>query len=326
MTASGSVLGKDRPVRWHFSRLAVILAVILTGVLMVSYGVLPVSRAIVVARPQRKALARTPYDVGLSADSVSFVDSAGETIRGWYVPGQNGAVVVVSHGFGSNKSDELDPARWLADAGYGVLLVDLAAHGESGGDRLAVDGREIIAAVTYLQDTAGVKPGRIGLRGFSLGGLASLQAAAQSPAVGAVVADGSFPVVAGEDMPVPSNLSEWLWLPFDAVQRLALRMRGVTPAMSTVSALRGTDPRPVLLVAGTQNAGERLVMRHYAAAAGDNVTLWEVPEAGHTEALSVRREEYLKRVLAWFDRALVGASGAGGTAATVGSRRSAVGH
>lgn len=276
----------------------------LAGLLVLGYGLLPVSRALQVARPPRKLGQRSPADLGLSAASVAMTTTAGETLRGWYLPPHNGAVVILTHGYGSNKSDELDPAQWLAEAGYGVLLLDLVGHGESSGTRLAVDGRDVLAAVDYLRNLGAVPDGHILLWGFSLGGLVSLQAAAQSDAVGAVIADGPFPVLTGEDMPTPTSLSEWLWLPFDTVQRLALRLRGVTPAMSTVTALQRIRPRPVLLVAGTRNAGERRVLPHYAAAAGDTATLWEVPEAGHTEALGVRRAEYLQRVTDLFEQAL----------------------
>lgn len=285
----------------------------------VAYGVSPTLRALAVAVPPRTGRDAAPADVGLAAEDVAFATARGETIRGWYAPGRNGALVVVAHGYGGSVADVLEPARRLHDDGYGVLAIDLAAHGRSGGTRLALDGRDVRAAVAFAR-ARGAADGRIGLWGFSLGGMASLEAAAQEPAVGAVVADGPFPVVAGADMPPPRGLRDALWLPFDTVQRAVLRARGVAPAMGAIEALGRIAPRPVLLIAGMRNAGEGWVVPWYAAeAAGasaalssstgadaSHVTPWRVPDAGHVEAYGVQREAYVNRVLALFEGALGG--------------------
>jgi hypothetical protein len=46
--------------------------------------------------------------------------------------------------------------------------------------------------------------------------------------------------------------------------------------------------------------------RAYYDAAGSPKALWEVSGAGHTAALSTRRQEYERRVVGFFDRALLG--------------------
>lgn len=297
-----------RPRRPSWRTVPASLAITAITVLVVAYGILPAVRATAIARPPRTTVARSPDDFGLPAEDVTFTTTRGEAMRAWYAPPANGAVVVIAHGFGDSGASLLEPARWLQDYGYGVLVVDLVAHGRSGGSALALDGRDVRAAVRFLRGR-GVAAGRIGLWGMSLGGMESLQAAAQEPNVGAVVADGPFPVVAGADMPRPRGWRDRLWIPFDTVQRAALRVRDVAPAMGAIEALQRIAPRPVLLIAGLRNAGEAWVVPHYAAAAaaeggGSGPRLWSVPEAGHVQSLGARREEYLYRILTLFDTAL----------------------
>jgi fermentation-respiration switch protein FrsA (DUF1100 family) len=87
-----------------------------------------------------------------------------------------------------------------------------------------------------------------------------------------------------------------------------LKLQGVSGAMSTTEALARIEPRPVLLVAGTQNRGEQRVLRKYYAAAGKTATLWEVAEAGHIGSWSARPDEYKRMALAFFDREMLGGS------------------
>lgn len=276
--------------------------------LLVIYGVLPILRARSVAHPPRTTVAHNPEEFSLVDEDVSFEANDGLTLRGWYMLSHNGAVVIISHGYGGNRGDFLEQAALLSGHGYGVLLFDLSAHGNSDGSLLSLNGRDVLAAVEYVRNRKDVRPDRIGLWGFSLGGLVSIQAAAQEPSIRAVIADGPFPVVAATDMPAPETLADWLWIPFDWVQFQALKLQGVSGAMSTTEALARIAPRPLLLIAGIQNRGERRVLRKYYAAAGQTATLWEVAEAGHLGSWNARTDDYKRMALAIFDRALLGGS------------------
>jgi alpha/beta superfamily hydrolase len=82
----------------------------------------------------------------------------------------------------------------LADHGYGELLFDLRAHGESGGDFFAFGwdaDQDMSAALAYLQNRSGVGPNRIGVLGLSIGAEVVMQGAANINEVEAVVAEGS---------------------------------------------------------------------------------------------------------------------------------------
>ncbi|MCD4739373.1 MAG: alpha/beta fold hydrolase [Anaerolineae bacterium] len=267
------------------------------------YGVLPVTRAVLVAHPPRKAIIATAPM--FPCEKVTFLTDTDLQVYGWHIPSHNGAAIIIAHGYGGNRGDHLEQAQFMAEHGYGVLLLDLLAHGESEGHKLTLSGQEILAAVRYFERQGSVSSTRIGVWGFSLGGLVGIQAAAQTRAIDALIADGPFPVVTHQDMPHSETVSDWLWMPFDIVQWQALRVQGVRPATSTITALQRSSCG-VLLIAGRQNRGEYRVMQKYAAVPSEHIELWEVEEAGHVESWSVRGEEYRARVLAFFDQALLG--------------------
>jgi len=128
--------------------------------------------------------------LGAAYKNVSFQTRDGLTLRGWYVPSRNRAAVIVAPG----RSGSQRPARLLARHGYGVLLFDRRGEGESDGDPNAFGwaaDRDLVAAVSYLQRRPDVDPERIGGLGLSVGGETLLQAAAESPSLQAVVADGA---------------------------------------------------------------------------------------------------------------------------------------
>ncbi len=142
---------------WH-----VLIGVGVLGLLTV-YGILPVLRAGWVAHPLRKALpdlSTIPFD----DEEVTFATPEGLPIYGWYIPSQNHAAIILVHGYNGNRADYLEPAQMLAENGYGVLMIDLLAHGESEGKTLNLDGTEVLASVAYLKARPDVDAQRIGAR------------------------------------------------------------------------------------------------------------------------------------------------------------------
>jgi fermentation-respiration switch protein FrsA (DUF1100 family) len=286
-----------------------LLGLVMGLVLVTGYLILPVARARSIAHPPRSAVCcATPADFGHPYQEVTFPTAHGWMLRGWLVPSQNGAVVIVAHGFGGNRANFLDAGSMLADLGYGILWIDLLGHGESESSLLAFDGEDVLAAVRYLQEQPSTSSLAIGVWGFSLGGLEALQAASQTSDIRAIVADGPMPVVASEDMPLPETLADALWVPFDWVELRALAWQGIEARSSVRRALGDIAPRPILLITGAQNRGEARVVRNYAAAGGSSITLWEIPEAGHIEGWQARRDEYAQKVTNFFKQSLLDAS------------------
>lgn len=154
----------------------------------------------------RQAQTRSPADLGLPFEDVLFPASDGVALRGWLVSGTPGAPVVVwVHGWPWNRAGNvagqvpwqdsdvsfLPQTKALHDAGFHVLLFDLANHGESG-DRPPLtygpwETRDVAGAVAFLGTRPEIAADRIGLIGTSAGGSTALYAAPDLPAVKALL-------------------------------------------------------------------------------------------------------------------------------------------
>ena len=77
-----------------------------------------------------------PRDMDI--EQVTFPSGSGTTIYSWLVgPQTNRGIVILQHGIRADKSSLVERARFLAQAGYAVLLFDFQAHGESIGSRIS---------------------------------------------------------------------------------------------------------------------------------------------------------------------------------------------
>jgi hypothetical protein len=67
-------------------------------------------------------------------------------------------------------------------------------------------------------------------------------------------------------------------------------------------------PRPVFFIYSTHGVGgeEKQLNPKYYAAAGQPKQSWEIPEASHTGGIVARPKEYERRVIGFFDQALLG--------------------
>jgi fermentation-respiration switch protein FrsA (DUF1100 family) len=258
--------------------------------------------------PRRHLPEDTPADRGLVYQDVSFAASDGVTLRGWYLPSRNGAAVIVGHGIVTHRA--LDPAAILARNGYGVLLFDWRAHGESGGDLCTFgyyEVRDVEGALAWLQAQPDVDPNRIGMLGESMGAVTAVRAASQMPEIKAVVADSPYPELEegiknawrGTGLPI---------FPFVPLQVLFGQWQtGLSlDEMHPLDDVASISPRPILILTGGQDPiiGSDAGQRYYAAA-GEPKELWFEPELGHVGFWRAYPSEYERRVVGFFDAMLL---------------------
>lgn len=262
-------------------------------------------------RPPRTRPSRTPADLGLPYEAVWLRCADGVLAAAWYVAPRNGATIILVHGLGGNREHMLDRAARFAARGFGALLLDLRAHGESRGGNCSIGLREVAevrAAVDYLRAHPSSRLARIGILGESLGGSVALLAAAEIPEIEAVAVDSSFCAL---DELVAERAEDFLRLP-RWLRTVAIRLgewqAGVrTHQVRPVDAAARLGARPLLVIHGGQDAmfppqhAERL----YAAASGPK-ELWLVPEATHAGICYARPEEYEERLALFFERWLRG--------------------
>lgn len=144
--------------------------------------------------PPRKIGKWTPRDIGLEYEDLVYETFDGVKLKSWLVKKSNEKAVVLIHGYTSSKWDEdyIKPVlSILAKAGYTVLVPDMRAHGESGGEITTLgylESRDVVGLVNYLRKM-GYK--KICLYGFSMGGAISIMTASKE-SVDAVVLDSPY--------------------------------------------------------------------------------------------------------------------------------------
>ncbi|ACU73942.1 alpha/beta hydrolase fold protein [Catenulispora acidiphila DSM 44928] len=112
----------------------------------------------------------------------------------WHYPGTNGACVIMASGAGVTKEPGTDRfARRFHDAGFSIVAFDHRRFGESGGrQRQIVRTREQLAdwraAIGFAATLPDVKPERIAIWSFSMGGGHVIRTAAHDQRVAAAIA------------------------------------------------------------------------------------------------------------------------------------------
>jgi hypothetical protein len=245
-----------------------------------------------------------PAALGAPYEEVTFTTSDGLELAGWYVPSKNGAAVIAFPG----RKGPQPHARMLARHGYGVLLFDRRGEGESEGDPNTLGwagDRDLEAAVAFLRDRPDVDPDRIGGLGLSVGGEMLLQSAAESNALKAVVSEGAGTRSIREHVHM-SGVARWILLPQWSVITAATAVFSNHAPPPALNELVGRiSPRPVFLIYTPHGQGAETLNPTFYAAAGEPKTIWEIPDASHTGGLDTRPKEYERRVLGFFDDALL---------------------
>lgn len=279
-------------------RALVLLAAVLLVTIAISYfaiGLLAAPNAAVIGPP--------PPD--LKAESVGFQSQSGSYIRGWFIAGKGDApVIILMHGIRANRLSMIDRARFLAVAGYSVLLFDFQGSGESPGEQITFGYLEAMDARAAVRYVRGRLPGaKIGVIGSSLGGAASVLGDRPLQVEGLVL-EAVYPTIE------------------EAISnRLALRLghagRHLAPLLvSQIDTRLGVDPKnlrpiermldigcPLLLVAGERDDRTTLEeSQRLFRAAPEPKEIWIIKDASHVDFHRHAPAEYEARILGFFSQ------------------------
>lgn len=277
----------------------------------------------IIHRPPRmtpgRALARlgraAPADVGLAGEEIVFnlSDAArpGAVIQlaAWWIPhpaaGSVQRTCIMLHGYGDSRAGALAWAPLWQKLGFHLLLLDIRAHGESGG-RLSSGGvwerADLHGVIDQLRQMRPMQARILVLFGVSFGGLIAAACAAQRSDLAALVIDSPVDGWAS----ATRRYAQLLGLPLQQMHhwrlRLAQHALGVSfDEVRPVATLPGVScptlailPREDVLV----SAQEREAMSRTAEAASERSRVWRTASS-HNMAIAEEAEEY-ERVLDTF--------------------------
>ncbi|MBK8619841.1 MAG: alpha/beta hydrolase [Anaerolineales bacterium] len=233
---------------------------------------------------------------------IELTAADGVKLAAWYTPPKNGAVILVAHGYGSSRLEDI--YVMFAQSGYGVLAWDFRAHGASGGEFSTLgyyEQLDVEAALDYALSQPDVE--HVGAWGGSMGAATIILTAAKRTEIEAVVSDSAFPTL--EDV-------MRLNMPIEALQPLSVFF-GEWSSVSDIDQVRPVDeigkisPRAVFVIDGWQGAA--VIMnspyRLYDAA-NEPKQIWVEDGVPHLGTYGNDPLDYKKRMTEFFDKWLLG--------------------
>lgn len=286
------VLVSRRPEHRWLRRVVIVGAVAVVAILT-ALGWLGQRMAFGYLHPRRVMPSSSPAAYGINYEDVTLTTSDGVSLAAWYTPPQNGIVILAAHGHAAARL--ADVHAMFASHGYGVLSWDFRAHGASGGDLTSLgyfEQRDVAAALDFANAQPGVT--HIAIWGQSMGAATAILAAAEQPAIEAVIADSAYTSLAETiDTAVPIAVLRPFIRPF-AEAEAGVSADDVRP----IDAIARLAPRPVFVI---DNELDDVVPPHSGQrlydAAGDPKVYWLIHGAGHVRGRLLEPEEYEARVL-----------------------------
>jgi len=257
---------------------------------------------------------RTPENYGLEFETVSVVTEDGLTLGGWYVPGENGATVMIQHGSPGGRQDGLYAADILNKAGFSVLLGSFRAHDDSEGEKISYGYFEQVdnkAWHHFLLNRNEIDPARIGIYGESMGGGTAILYAAADPGIGAIATGSAFGLT-------QEVVESFIWfetgLPKPIIPLLArfivfwaeLEANMDSKALHTEAVVAQISPVPIMIIHGgaDDKIGPNIGRQLFEAAAEPKELVW-IEEAGHVNFEEFQPEIYNEALIKFFSQHLL---------------------
>ncbi len=305
-----------RSRRGHWLRLMIIASIAVGLALIVTpfaLGAVPMWRLV---HPPCAQDSRTPADYDLPNYHEVSIPTQSGSYRGFFIPGTNGATIIVPPPYNSSRVGMMPEASLLAKDGFNILIFESRVC--AGRDSISLGYNEIDDvgdALAYLKQNADKLPvsmDKVALHGFSSAGATATMATARYPEIHALLAEGGY-----------DNIDEQLGLQrasgiLDSLavigSRTAYRVStGVDASMLVpIEAIKKIPPRPIFLVYGSSEvslpgAKDQLAAARSASPSSSGILqLWIVPGAGHGGYLAaVGADEYKRHVLPFYHCALL---------------------
>jgi fermentation-respiration switch protein FrsA (DUF1100 family) len=285
-------------------RIVILLVTLAVGYLGVGLFVV-----LLMTGPKRKSPWATPASVGLEYKEVEIQSTDDVRLRCWWVPaGASSKAAVLVPGWGGYKFEEhlLQTLPVYHDAGYGVLMLDLRAQGESGGLRRTLGYREVRdvrGALAWLLPR-GYETNSVVLHGWSMGGATAIRAA-PGTGVAAVVEEAGY-----GDLPLLLKRKLPEFVRFGGILEPAILLAGKLfpdfdpwDVVPTREAKKLSDEGvPLFIIHSTDDDVVPYEQAMLLATAYPGAGTWTLEDYGHVEAYE--HPDYAQRLRAFLDASL----------------------
>ncbi len=259
-----------------------------------------------------------PEDYGLISSDALFKSDDGIDLMAYFIqnPNPKGTVIVL-HGMNNmDASSFMGHAKYLNDSGYNTLLLDMRAHGRSGGNEITFSYREpldVKAAINWLKSKEAISENPIFLLGFSMGGSTAIRTGAIDESLSGIVTVGAYSAVqdvleAGMASFKMPELLQTVLSPFLKIA-LAIKFRLNPWKESPEVDIRKIESTPLLLIHGEND--EQIPVENAKILqqnGNENVSIEIIEGGGH---LVFRRDgtteidkEYREMIIDFFDSCL----------------------
>ena len=272
-------------------------------------------------RAEQSALTSEWYQTAREAfEDVSITSEDGIRLVGHLLtsPSESNQWLIYAHGLGGGWKNGLGIARHFSQRGYGVLMIEMRAQGESGGTIMGaghLERRDLVEWCQQLVSRAG-EDCRITLMGSSMGASAAIEASAEKDLpqqVKAIVSDSAYADFWNEAIFAMGSMgAQGKALPAHPLLDLARlmfrgRKGGYDIADASAVAAIAHSRVPVLLIHAEDDQlvppfnAERLAKAAGGDAAGDGHALLKIPSAGHCCAAMADPELYYQTVFGFLE-------------------------
>jgi|Deesub1362B_J571_1020462.scaffolds.fasta_scaffold00020_56 dipeptidyl aminopeptidase/acylaminoacyl peptidase len=260
-------------------------------------------------KPPREISTWTPKDLGFDYKEFWLKTRDNLKLHAWWIDQGNEKTIIPLHGYTASKWNEtyMKPIiEILLKAGYNLLVFDFRTHGRSEGKYTTIGDKELIdliSAVEWLKENYPKKAKRIGLIGYSMGGIVTIRALAEDKRINVGIAD-SPPVyidkTGARGIKYFAGLPTWFYLFIKPLSRIISRGKEID-MMEYANKIK----KPLLLIAGEKDplVLQEEIREFYEQnkKINPNIELW-ITNANHVRTIQIAKEEYEKRILEFFER------------------------
>jgi len=259
-------------------------------------------------KPKRDIGDWNPSDFELEYSEVSFETEDGIDLKGWWIDKKSDKTLICLHGYTASRWYEvyMKPLlKILKDKRYNILYLDLRAHGRSGGSRTFFGLKEYLdlkASLDWLEGDHEESCKKIGLIGYSMGGVVAIKGLASDKRVDCAVAD-SPPI--DIDSTSARSLKYFARIPsvFYHLVKPTIRLLFGIESFDMCRFMDCID-RPLLLIAGENDPIVHLSeVRKFYEGSKDCVELWRT-EGEHVRTIQIDLKTYEKKIISFFEEHL----------------------